>query len=78
MVEARDTPLAVDDGQLIERSLCDGPSFAEVFDRHYRVVFRFLRGQVEVAPFPLTRWGYAAAASAGVCWVMFSYSIGLW
>jgi hypothetical protein len=26
----------------------------------------------------LTRWGYAAAVFAGVSWVMFSYSIGLW
>lgn len=33
--------------------------------------------QLEAAPFPLTRWGYAAAAFAGVGWVMFSYSIGL-
>jgi len=32
----------------------------------------------EVAPFPLTLLGYAAAASAGVSWVVFSYSIGLW
>ena len=28
--------------------------------------------EVGVAPFPLTRWGYAAAAFAGVSWVVFS------
>ncbi len=32
---------------------------------------------IEVASFPLTRWGYAAAAVATASWVMFSYSIGL-
>jgi hypothetical protein len=46
-----------------------------VLEQLLLVALKKLEG--EVAPFPLTRWGYAAAASVGVCWVMFSYSIGL-
>ena len=34
------------DAELIQSSLVDGSAFAVIFDRHFRVISRFLRGRV--------------------------------
>ena len=34
------------DAELIQSSLVDGRAFAVIFDRHFRAIFRFLRGRV--------------------------------
>ena len=34
------------DAELIESSLVDARAFAVIFDRHFRAIFRFLRGRV--------------------------------
>jgi RNA polymerase sigma-70 factor (ECF subfamily) len=36
----------VSDAELIESSLVDARAFAVIFDRHFRPIFRFLRGRV--------------------------------
>ena len=34
------------DADLIQSSLVDARAFASIFDRHFRAIFRFLRGRV--------------------------------
>jgi RNA polymerase sigma-70 factor (ECF subfamily) len=36
----------VSDAELIETSLVDASAFAGIFDRHFRAIFRFMRGRV--------------------------------
>jgi RNA polymerase sigma-70 factor, ECF subfamily len=36
----------VSDAELIQSSLVDASAFAGIFDRHFRVIFRFMRGRV--------------------------------
>jgi RNA polymerase sigma-70 factor (ECF subfamily) len=36
----------VSDAELIQSSLCDASAFAGIFDRHFRAIFRFMRGRV--------------------------------
>jgi RNA polymerase sigma factor (sigma-70 family) len=36
----------VSDAELIQSSLVDARAFASIFDRHFRAIFRFLRGRV--------------------------------
>jgi RNA polymerase sigma factor (sigma-70 family) len=36
----------IEDSATIERSLEDGAAFAELFDRYYQLLYRFLRGRV--------------------------------
>ena len=42
------------DADLIRSSLVDETAFAAVFDRHFRAIFRFLRGRGPVTS--LERW----------------------